>query len=158
MKGKAEVLVAFVLGLLLGIVGMFRFMGTNTQRVMAINAEAQLHKTAANARLLRTGQGETLLNHYDEAIPKDALAFHKEHRRLLKGQRAHAALWQVQRYYETSPSARIPADIRPVLGALPPRPVSRCEIRQKAPVQKETHEGDEPAEQEPGAEAKDSAD
>lgn len=157
VKGKAKIVTAFVLGLLLGLVGMFVLMGMNTRKVMAIYADAQLLEMAANARLLRSGQGETLLRRYDDAIPRNALYFHKHHRGFLKGKQAHAALWQVQRYYESNPSLKTPADIKPILDALPPRPVSSCEIKGEVPVQKKAQEDNETAEQRAGADVEDGA-
>ena len=137
---------AFVLGLLVGVVGMFLFMGINTQKVMAIHAEAQLFEMADNARLLRGGRGEMLLNRYDDVIPNTVLSFNQYHRRFLKGTQAHAALWQVQRYYESNPSLKLPSDIKPILEALPPRPVSSCETRCEVPVQKKAQENNDTVE------------
>ena len=92
MKGKAKILTVFVLGVLLGFVGMFVFMGINTRKVMAIYADVRLWEMASNARLLRAGRAESLLDRYDDAIPRSVLYFSKEHRRFLKGNQAHAAL------------------------------------------------------------------
>ena len=146
MKGKAKILAAFALGLLVGVVGMFLFMGINTRKVMAIYADAQLLEMAANASLLRSGQAETLLGRYEDSIPRTVLYFENYHRRFLRGTQAHAALWQVQRFYELSPSLEAPADIKPVLDALPPRPVSSCEIGQRASEERKADQNDNAAE------------
>ncbi len=131
MNGKAKILTIFVLGLLLGTAGTFLFMGINIRKVMAIHADAQLFEMAVNARSLRAGSGEVLLDRYDDAIPSSAISFHNYHRTYLKGDHANAALWQVQRYYESNPSLKTSPEIESILAALPPRPLTVCEVNQE---------------------------
>ncbi len=138
VKGKAKVLTAFVVGLLLGTAGMFLFMGVNMGKVMAIHADAQLFEVAVNARLLRAGSSEVLLDGYDYAIPRKAIRFHNDHRTYLKGERANEALWQVQRYYESNPSLKPPPELKSILAALPPRSLTACEVEQKDITQTKT--------------------
>ena len=120
-----RILAAFGLGLLLGLVGMFLFMGINTKRVMAVYAEAQLLEMAVTACTLRAGMHDDLLERHDRQLPRMALQFSRVHREHLKGNQAHAALWLIQRYYDLNPSVPVPADLVPILDSLPPDPRGR---------------------------------
>ncbi len=154
MKSKAMIVIGFILGLLVGAVATFVFMGINTRKVMAIYADAQLLEMAVNADLIRAGKGDKLLERYDVAIPRNAAQFADYHWKYLRGNQKHAALWAVQRYYEDNPSVAVPPELQPILGSLPPRPRSSCGLRRedaaesKAEANADTGETAAPGEQE----------
>jgi len=129
MKAKLKIGLVFVGALFLGAIAMAIFMGINTQRVMAIYADAQLQEMAINAHLIRAGKTAGLLERYDVAIPHNTVQFAACHRRYAQG---NAALWAVERYYESNPSVPVPAEIVPILDALPPGPPTSCELKQRA--------------------------
>ena len=126
VKSTTMIVIGFVVGLLVGAVATFVFMGINTRKVMAIYADAQLQEMAVNAHLLRSGKSETLLRHYDDAIPAQVIQLADYHRRFLS--HPNATLWTVQMYYESNPSVAIPARIQAILDSLPPRPPSSSEL------------------------------
>ena len=131
MKIKAMIVIGFILGLFVGAVATLVLMGINTRKVMAIYADSQLLEMAVNANLLRAGKGADLLERYDVAIPRSAAQFADCHRKYLEGNQRHSALWQVQRYYENNTSVAVPRELQPILGSLPPRPLSSCELERK---------------------------
>ena len=125
VKGKAKILGAFVLGLLLGTVGMFLFMGISSKRLMAVYTDGALLEMAQTANALRNGRDDDLLKRYDAAIPQMAVHFDRLFRKYLKGNEAHETLWVIQRYYDRNPSVPVPADLEPILDSLPPDPRGR---------------------------------
>jgi thiol-disulfide isomerase/thioredoxin len=129
VKTKAMVAVGFVVGLLVGAVAACIFMGINTRKVMAVFGEARLMEMVSNAALLRQGRGADLLEAYDVAIPSYAVDFAQSDRAYVQGDRRNLALWWVQRYYESNPSAAVPPELQAILDSLPPRPLSAGEKR-----------------------------
>jgi hypothetical protein len=126
VKSKAVIVGASVVGLLVGAVAAFVFMGVNTRKVMALFASAQLQEMAVNAHLIRTGRAAQLLERYDAAIPQNAVQFDVHHRKYVP---SNMALWSVQMYYERNPSVPVPSEIKPIFDSLPPRPPSACDVR-----------------------------
>lgn len=111
--------VGLLVGLLIGWVTMFVFMGINTKKVMAIYADSALLEMAVNARQIRAGQADALLDRLDRATPLMVVQFDKVDRKFSK---SSGALWQVQRYYSENPSLSVPDQVKRILDSLPPDP------------------------------------
>jgi len=135
-RGKTAAIL--VLGVLIGGVATFVFMGYQTRRVMAIYAEAALLEAATDARLLAGGKSQAVLDRKDAAMGNMVLGFAAQHARYLRQDRKVAALWVVQRYYDECPSSGPSPEAKAILDALPPRPPTSCQFKSRKPEQTPT--------------------
>lgn len=124
-KWKIAVVVLSVL-LAVSVAGLV-LMARQTRWIMAFLAEGQLGEMAMNARQIRIGQSEAVLKRLDEAIPLMALQFEREHSKYVSPDERIGVLWAVQRYYKDSPAMQPPPELKAILDALPPRPLTSCE-------------------------------
>ena len=71
----------------------------------------------------------TAQERYDKAIPHLILNFDKFYSKGLSEEQINTPLWGFQRYYSDNPSIEIPSEIKPILDALTPRPLTSCEVK-----------------------------
>ncbi|HAU36849.1 MAG TPA: hypothetical protein DCX07_03940 [Phycisphaerales bacterium] len=127
MKNKIKLTLALLIGAVLGGVGMFLYGGVATKKIMALYAQAVLTETAVDARQLRKDRADEVLKRKEVALPEMIRTFEKYHRCDLPAEQGNGALWAVQRYYAENPGISAPSDIKVILDALPPRPLTQCE-------------------------------
>jgi hypothetical protein len=128
MKQKWKLLAACVCGMLIGSAATFIFMGHQVRWLMAFFAEGRLVEVAQDARLIRTGRSDAVLKQKDEAIPLLALTFEREHAKYVTPEARLGVMWAIQRYYSDNPSIITTPELKAVLDALPPRPLTCCEL------------------------------
>jgi hypothetical protein len=129
MKRKLLLLVIFIMGTLAGFVSCFLWIGFKDYSVMGHFASMNLTEIAIDAREIRAGRANGVLERYDKAIPQLILNFDKFYSKVLSEEEINRTLWGFQRYYSDNPSLEVPAEIKPILDALPPRPLTSCEIK-----------------------------
>ena len=97
---------------------------------------------AVDACELQRGRADALLERKASALPGLVQQLDSVHRPYLSEEAYNGTLWAIQRYYEES-DTEVPAAIKPILDALPPRPPSSCELRRQSEgKQPETTETD----------------
>ena len=129
MKKKLLLLTIFIMGTLAGFVSCFLLLGFKEYSVMSHWASMRLTEMAIDVRELRAGRADGVLERYDRAIPSLILNFDKFYSKTLSEEQINRTLWGFQRYYSDNPSLEIPAEIKPILDALPSRPLTSCEIK-----------------------------
>ena len=129
MKKKLLLLTIFIMGTLAGFVSCFLLLGFKEYSVMSHWTSMRLTEMALDVRELRAGRVDGVLERYDRAIPSLILNFDKFYSKTLSEEQINIPLWGFQRYYSDNPSLEIPAEIKPILDALPPRPLTSCEIK-----------------------------
>ena len=128
MKRKIILLAVFIAGALTGLVSCFLFLGSKEYSVMSHFASIRLTEMAIDVRELRAGRVDGVIERYDKAIPYNILNFVKFYSKGLSEEQRNQTLWGFQRYYSDNPSLEIPSEIKPILDALPPRPLTSCEV------------------------------
>jgi hypothetical protein len=129
MKKKLLLLALFITGTLAGFVSCFLLLGLKEYSVMSHWASIRLTEVAIDVRELRAGRVDGVLERYDRAIPSLILNFDKFYSKGLPEEQINSTLWGFERYYSDNPSLEVPADIKPILDALPPRPLTSCEVK-----------------------------
>ena len=133
MSHRGKTAAVLLLGVLIGGVAAFLFMGYQTRRVMAIYAEAALLEAATDARQLTAGRSHAVLDRKNAALGNMVLGFEAEHARYLRQDRKVATLWVVQRYYDECPSSSPSPEVKAILDDLPPRPPTSCTLKNRKP-------------------------
>jgi hypothetical protein len=128
MKRKILLLTVFTVGTLTGFVSCFLLLGFKEYSVMSQWTSMRLTEMAIDVRELRAGRVDGVLERYDKAIPHLILSYDKYYSKGLPEEQINIPLWGFQRYYSDNPSIEIPSEIKPILDALPPRPLTSCEI------------------------------
>ena len=128
MKKKLLLLAIFITGTLAGFVSCFLLLGLKEYSVMSHWASMRLTEVAIYVRELRAGRVDGVLERYDRAIPSLILNFDKFYSKTLSEEQINIPLWGFQRYYSDNPALEIPSEIKPILDALPPRPLTSCEV------------------------------
>ena len=129
MKKKLLLLALFITGTLAGFASCFLLLGLKEYSIMSHWASMRLTEVAIDVRELRAGRVDGVLERYDRAIPSLILNFDKFYSKTLSEEQINSTLWGFQRYYSDNPSLEVPAEIKPILDALPPRPLTSCEIK-----------------------------
>jgi hypothetical protein len=83
---------------------------------------------AIDAQQLKLGQAEQVLKRKVSALPACTEAYYKFYFKFVPQKYRYSGLWNVQRYYEIS-GDKIPDKIKPILDALPKRPLTSCELK-----------------------------
>ena len=137
MKRVLKALLFVVVGCIIGFV-----LGSlNSFRAISFFASITLTEMAIDVYQLQQGQGEAVLERKRDALPVLAQQLDSGHRKFLSQAQYNSALWAVSRCYEGAESGP-PASIKHILDALPPRPVSICEIKKRASEMEETDSTD----------------
>lgn len=118
MKKKMAVLGVFGAGLFVGGLVMFVLMGVRASSIVQSYDHNALLELAVNARQIRAGQYDAVLQRYDNAIPRFTIQFHKQYKGLSS---SPEILREVKRYYSDNPSLSVPDEVRDILDSLPPR-------------------------------------
>lgn len=129
MKRKFLLFAIFIVGTFIGFVSCFLLLGSKGYSALSHFTSLRLMEMAVDVRELRAGQADRILERYDEAIPQLILQFDKFYTKGLPQEQINSTLWAFQRYYSDNSSLEIPAEIKPILEALPPRPLTSCEIK-----------------------------
>ena len=123
LKVLPWVVVGCVIGFILGSI--------NSYRAISNFSSITLMEMAVDVHQLQQGQSDSVLKRKRDALPVLVQQLDSFHRRSLSEGQWNSTLWAVSRCYANQESGP-PAGIRPLLDALPPRPLTSCEIRRRA--------------------------
>ena len=141
MKRMLKILSFVVVGCIIGFV-----LGSlNSFRVIAFFADNALLGIAIDAHQLQHGHSDSVLERKMRALPVLVQQHESSYRNFLSEKQWNSTLWTVSRCYEDQESGP-PASIKHILDALPPRPLTSCEIKRRASEEKKTQENDSTAE------------
>jgi hypothetical protein len=134
-KGKLKAIGIFVLGFLTGAILFGALLVWNYTVMFQNMYYVQILDSINTASMIRSGREDELVKRIEANIPQCAPvadSFRKDARL--------DSLWCVQRYYEEF-KLDVPAEIRPILNKLPPRPLTSCELEK---LRKQNSEPNEP--------------
>lgn len=137
MKRMLKVLSLIVVGCIIG----FALGSANSYRVISFFASTTLTEIAVDVRQLQQGHSDWVLDRKRRALPVLVQQLESWHLKFLSEAQWNSALWAVSRCYEDQESGP-PVSIKHLLDALPPRPVSSCEIGRRASKEKTTEEAE----------------
>ncbi len=133
MKRILKVLAFVVVGCIIGFV-----LGSlNSFRAISFLTSGALTEMAIDVHQLQQGHSDAVLDRKRRALPILVQQLETIHRKFLSEAQWNSALWAVSRCYEDAESGP-PASIKHLIDALPPRPVSSCEIMRRASEEKKT--------------------
>ena len=137
LKTLSFVVVGCIIGFILGSI--------NSYRAIAFFANTALLEIAIDAHQLQNGYSDSVLERKMRAIPILVQQHESSYRNFLSEKQWNGTLWIVSRCYENQESGP-PASIKHILDALPPRPLTSCEIKRRASEEKKTQEKNNTAE------------
>ena len=141
MKRILKILSFVVVGCIIGFV-----LGSlNSYRAISFFASVALIEMAADVGQLQQGHSDSVLERKRRALSVLVQQLESSHRKFLTETQWNSALWAVSRCYEGQESGP-PASIKHILDALPPRPLTSCEIKRRASQEEKTEENDSTAE------------
>ena len=141
MKRVLKTLLLVIIGCVIGFV-----LGSlNSYRGLSIFADNALLEIATDAYQLQHGDSDSVLERKMRALPVLVQYHESSYRNFLSEKQWNSTLWTVSRCYEDQESGP-PASIKHILDALPPRPLTSCEIKRRASEEKKTQENDSTAE------------
>jgi len=117
LKILASVAAGCVIGFVLG--------SLNSYRAISFFARSALAEMAIDVHELQQGRGDSVLERKRRALPRLVQQLESCHRKFLTETQWNSALWFVSRCYEGQECGP-PASIKPILDALPPRPLPTC--------------------------------
>jgi hypothetical protein len=125
---KIKVLVSILVGFVLGVVAMWFVVQQTTVKVFGNLYLVSVMDQANVALHIRAGKQMTLLTNIEAALPGYVVAVNDG----FKGKpESTNALWMIKAYYDRNKMA-IPAEIKGILDALPPKPPTECQMRLRA--------------------------
>ena|GEM_PF-3134063 len=136
MKRILKVLSFVVVG---GIIG-FVLGSLNSYRGIRYFYTSALGEIASDVHQLQQGHSDLVLERKRRALPVLVQQLESQ-RKFLSETEWNSTLWAVSRCYEDQESGP-PATIKHLLDALPPRPLTSCEIRRRASEENKTEEDD----------------
>jgi hypothetical protein len=141
MKRILKILSFVVVGCILGFV-----LGSlNSYRAMSYFSSTALTEMAIDVHQLQQGDSNSVLERKREALPVIVQQLESCHRKFLSEAQWNRTLWAVSRCYENQ-GAGPPASIKHLLDALPPRPLTSCQITPRPSEEKKTEENESAAE------------
>jgi len=133
MKRKLKALLFVMVGCIIGFV-----LGSlNSYRAISFFTSIALTEIAIDVHQLQQGHSDSVLERRRRALPVLVQQLDSCHRKFLSETQWNSALWAVSRCYEDKESGP-PVSIKHLIDALPPRPVSSCEIMRRASEEKKT--------------------
>ncbi len=124
IKRTFLLVIVFVIGVVTGLIGSSFLWHRGVLAPLTAN---QLIDFATDARLITTGETDSLLKHRVMSLPPLTKTYYEEMLKYMPDDNFRLQpLWQVQRYYEAT-GDEVPAEIKPILDTLPPRPPTCCE-------------------------------
>ena len=120
LKTLAFVAAGCVIGFVLGSLNSFK--------AISHFASIALTEIAIDVCELQQGRGDSVLERKRNALPVLVQQHESSFRRFLPENQRNNALWAVSQCYEVA-GIEPPASIKPILDALPPRPLSGCELK-----------------------------
>jgi len=133
LKAISFVMAGCIVGFVLG--------SLNSYRAISFFASNVLTEMAIDVYELQQGRSDLVLERKRRVLPVLVQQIESCHRKFLSETQWNGTLWAVSRCYEDQESGP-PASIKHLLDALPPRPVSSCEIRRRASAEKKTEAKD----------------
>lgn len=132
--------VVFIAG---GVTGLITAQVLWMRNAMAPFYSTGLTEIAIDAQQLSRNEADELLKRKVMALAPLTQSYHKVFFKFMPDNNArYTPLWQVQKYYELS-GDEVPAEIKPILDSLPPRPLTSCE-RERLEETQSTTEQDAP--------------
>ena len=138
LKTLSFVIVGCIIGFILGSLNSFRAISHISSIVLT--------EIAIDVQQLQQGRSDSVLERKRRALPVLVQQLESVHRKFLSETQWNGTLWAVSRCYENQESGP-PASIKHLLDALPPRPLTSCEIKREVSAQKKTLENNETSEQ-----------
>jgi len=124
MKRILKILSFVVIGCIIGFV-----LGSlNSYRAISFLASMALTETAIDVRQLQQGHSNSVLERKKRALPVIVQQLESCHRKFISEAQWNNTLWAVSRCYEDQKSGP-PTSIKHLLDALPPRPLTSCELK-----------------------------
>lgn len=147
MKKLVKTILILAVGFVAGAAaaGFMSYQGG--MRLLAHFYMTGLIEQATDIHQLQGGRAEAVLERKRRALPGNTEEFVTRYGGLVSKQAYKETLWSVSRVYE-SPDVEAPDSIKPILDALPPRPLTSCERRAKKEAETEDPP-EEPAEEAP---------
>ena len=131
MKMKLTALLLVILGSIIGFI-----LGTlNSYKAICFFADLALFNMAVDVYDLQQGQCETVLERKKNGLPRLVQQYESD-RKFIPEEQWNGTLWAVARCYEDQEGGP-PASIKHILDALPPRPLTSCDIKRNAAKEKE---------------------
>ena len=141
MKRILKILSFVVVGCIIGFV-----LGSlNSYRAISFFSSTALAEIALDVHQLQQGRSNSVLERKRRALPVIVQQLESCHRKFLSEAQWNSTLWAVSRCYENQESGP-PASIKHLLDALPPRPLTSCQIRRRPSEGKKTEENESTAE------------
>ena len=133
--------VVFVAG---GVAGLVAAQILWMRNAMAPYYGIGLTEIAIDAQQISRNEADEVLKRKVMALTPLTQSYHNVFFKFMPDNNSrYSPLWQVQRYYEIS-GDEIPSEIKPILDALPPRPLTSCELKRleeaEPPVEPETEQ------------------
>ena len=133
MKRILKILSFVVVGCIIGFV-----LGSlNSYRAISFFSSTALTGMAIDVHQLQQGRSNSVLERKRRALPALVQQLESCDRKFLSEAQWNSTLWAVSRCYENQESGP-PASIKHLLDALPPRPLTSCDIRRRASEGKNT--------------------
>ena len=121
-----KVLLLVILGLIIG----FILGSLNSYRAIVFFTSNALLEMAVDVHQLQQGKCESVLERKRSALP-GLVQYFESDRKFVSQEQWNGTMWAVLRCYEGQEGGP-PASIKHILNALPPRPLTSCEIRRRA--------------------------
>jgi len=114
------IVAGFIIGFLVASIGSIKI-------IAFINGSVLL-EMAADVYQLQKGEADQVLERKRKALPPLTQRYDRIFSRWVSEKQRSGVLWQVARCYEGDETA-VPASIKPILEALPPRLLTSCELK-----------------------------
>ena len=137
LKALSFVVIGCIIGFVLGSLNSFRAISFFTR--------SALTGMAIDVHQLQQGHSNSVLERKRHDLPVIVQQLDSCHRKFLSEAQWNSTLWAVSRCYENQESGP-PASIKHLLDALPPRPLTSCQIRRRPSEGKKTEENESTAE------------
>jgi hypothetical protein len=124
LKGKLKTIGILALGFLTGAVLTGALLVWNYTVMFRNLYYIQILDDINVVSMIRSGRKDELVKQIEANIPQWVTSTDS----ILKGNARLDSLWNIQRYYEKY-KLDVPAEIRPILNKLPPRPLTSCELK-----------------------------
>ena len=126
LKGKLKVIGLIAIGFVIGAVIATGFISWQYFKVFRSQYYSGIMSNTNTAYMISAGREEDLLKNIEINTRQCVLASNAWQWQHDSENRLHT-LWQIQRYYQKF-DLPVPVDIKPTLDALPPRPLTSCEL------------------------------
>lgn len=132
MKRSLGLVLLFLSGIAIGGMVIGVAVSRSYQKLYADQYVIGIRDQANVALSIRAGRQKVLADRIEASLPSYVIAIHDN---FGGNENATDSLWMIKAYYERN-NRPVPAEISPILTALPPQPPTSCQLRLKALDQK----------------------